>query len=202
MISAKEISQCRSPRKLREFVAGKFTVARDNKTERHLGMQKKGEYKEFFDEIVPLSQFAAQMYPETYLIKPILGNQGYDAIVFDEVGTEVDKIEVTNPHDGAATAVDARLAVSRGFGRSQPNDPGDDFNALIPFIVSACRSKSQKDYGGCTLLIAINPFPPISGYECGFEAQVKSIVDELKKFQFKAKKVFLLVLPDRIEEIQ
>jgi hypothetical protein len=58
MIEKSELEQRRTPAELREFVERiKDTVCAD-KAERHCGILKKGIYKEFIDELVPLSWFA------------------------------------------------------------------------------------------------------------------------------------------------
>lgn len=201
MITAEEIQQLRSPSVLRKFVDHVFASVRSDTSEWKLGMQKKGWYKEFIDEIAPLSRFAVLEYPDTYLIEPVLGNQGFDARVFNETGTEVDKVEMTRPHNGNWRAADARLVVSRGFSKIRVQDPGDDFDALVPVIVDTCKSKARKDYEDCTLVIAISPQPPLAHFDARFEQQVQNLTDNLRKIAFKAKRVFLLILPDRVEAI-
>lgn len=201
MITPEEIQQCRSPSGLRKCVDQVMDEVNSDASERKLGIQKKGWYKEFVDEIIPLSRFAEQRYPETYRIKPVLGSQGYDALVFDETGTEVDRVEITRPHDGAAKAIDARLVVNRGISRVRVQDQGEDFNELIPFVVRTCESKAQKDYANCTLVVAIDFQPPIAEYETCYEEQVRNLIDKLRQIEFKAKRAFLLILPDRVETI-
>ncbi len=61
--------------------------------ERHDVMRRLGLYKVFTDEIIPLSLVALKIYPNTYSVKPVIGNQGYDAIVKDELCSIVDYIE-------------------------------------------------------------------------------------------------------------
>jgi len=166
--------------------------------ERHRGILKKGLHKEFLDEIVPLSCFAVLNYPDDYRICPILGNQGYDAVVLNESDIEVGRIEMTSPHDGAEDAKDARLIVERGFGSLDTGDPGDDFERLIPYVLDTCRKKALKDYSDCTLVVAIQPLKwPFGGVEGRYEDQVSTLVSEIEQIEFKAKEVFLLLLPDR-----
>ncbi len=155
-------------------------------------------YKQFLDEIVPLSCFAAWAYPESYEIQPVLGNQGYDAVVFNETGEEVDRIEITTPHDGAAEAMDARLVVNRGYGQAHVESPGDDFNALVPRVLAVCREKALKDYSDCTLVVAIEPLPPFTSFEAQYEKQIEVLASEMAQISFKAKRVFLVVLPERV----
>jgi hypothetical protein len=191
----------RSPSELREYVSRLKDEVSADEEERCLGIQKKGLYKEFLDEILPLSYFAIQVYPETYRVGPVLGNQGYDAIVYDENGREVDRVEITAPHDGMASAADAKLQISRGYGAVTVATPGDDFDALFQHVLGTCQKKALKDYSGCSLVISIAPMEPFRGFEANYESQVASLVNEIAKIEFKAKRIFLLILPDRLKLI-
>jgi len=184
-----------------EFVDKFKDAVQTDPVERHRGILKKDLYKEFLDEIVPLSCFAVLIYPETYQIQPVLGNQGYDALVFNESGVEIDRIEMTAPHDGNAAAKDARQVVKYRFGEVQVGEPGDDFEALIPDVVCVSKRKAQKDYSDCTLVIAIEPLPPFENFEGHYETQVCSLIDQISQIKFKAKRVFILILPDQLESI-
>lgn len=160
---------------------------------------KKGLYKEFLDEIVPLSLFASKMYPENYEIQPVLGNQGYDVLVFNDMGNEVDRIEMTSPHDGAAAAKDARLLVERGHGEIHIGDHDDTlkdfYGPLFPWVLAACRKKAEKDYYDCTLVVAVEPIWPDAGNEkAQYEKQIDNLVSEMAKIKFKAKRVLLLIM--------
>lgn len=151
--------------------------------------------------MVPLSIFAQKFYLENYEIQPILGNQGYDALVFDEKGIEVDRVEMTTPHDGTYDAKDAKLVVERGYSKVKIGTPGDDFDALFPIVLSICQKKAIKDYTDCTLVVSISPMPPFESFKEKFEDQISSLSSKMAEIRFKAKKVFLLVLPDRIVKI-
>jgi hypothetical protein len=202
MISPSVLQQRRSPRALRDFVVEFKNAVQAEEIERNRGIQKKGLYKEFLDEIVPLSLFALQVYPDGHEIQPVLGNQGYDALVFNETGTEVDRIELTIPHDGTAVAKDARLVINRHYGQVQVGSPGDDLDAMFPHVLAACRKKSMKDYYDCTLVVAIEPMPPISVFEEQYNKKIAVLASEMSKISFRAKRVFLLILPDRIVAVQ
>jgi len=201
MITPSEFQQPRSPSDLREFVVRLKNAVQADESELHRGIQKKGLYKEFLDELVPLSRFAILKYPDSYKIQSILGNQGYDALVFNEMGEEVERIEITTPHDGAADAVDARLVVERGYGKIHGGKPGEDFDALLPQVLETCRKKAQKDYSDCTLVVSIAPMPPFRSFEPRYEEQIETLVREMVQIEFKAKRVFLLILPDRLIDI-
>jgi hypothetical protein len=201
MIQSSEFERRRSPSQLRKFVERLKESARGDDVERHLGILKKGAYKEFLYELVPLSCFAVLAYPGGYEVQLVLGNQGYDALVFDEVGREVDRVELTAPHDGGAAAQNAALVVDRGFGKVSVGKPGDDFDALVEHVLATCRKKARKDYRDYTLVVAIAPLPPFAGFEDRYECQVASLVGQMSEIDFKAKRIFLLILPDRLEAV-
>ncbi|HBR16494.1 MAG TPA: hypothetical protein DD725_02630 [Deltaproteobacteria bacterium] len=83
MITKEDIEKPRTPRGLRQFVCYRKEKVRALTAARHTAIQRKGIYNIFIKEIVPLSIFALKAYPNTYSVQPILGNQGYDAIVRD-----------------------------------------------------------------------------------------------------------------------
>ncbi|MBN1396691.1 MAG: hypothetical protein JXA06_01540 [Bacteroidetes bacterium] len=201
MITHIEIQLKRSPQDLREFVINLKNSVRTDKKEYQNGILKKGYYKEFLDEVVPLSIFAHEFYPQNYKIQPILGNQGYDALVFDENDFEVDRIEMTFPQNGSYEAQDAKLVIERGYSNIQICKPGDDLDSLFPFILSTCQNKSIKDYSDCTLVITISPLPPFEQFVIKYDAQINSLLSQLSMIKFNAKRVFLLILPDRILKV-
>jgi len=204
MITSSELEQRRSPAALREFVVRLKAAVNANEFERHCGHLKKGLYKQFLDEIIPLSRFAILAYPENYEVQPVLGNQGYDALVFDELGAEVDRVEITTPHDGTAEAKDAKLVVSQGIGSVSVYNPGDEVTVLFPHVIKTCLKKALNDYSNCTLVVAIAPSPPfeITSHMEQYDKQITTLASEISKIRFKAKRVFLLVLPDRLVNIQ
>src|SRR5680860_886052 len=125
MIDPSEFEQRRSPSALREFVHARSEAIRANPDARELGTLKKGAYKKYVEELVPLSCFAVLAYPDSYEVQLVLGNQGFDARVFDEVGREVDRVEITTPHDGPAASQDPALVVEKGFGKVSVTTPRD-----------------------------------------------------------------------------
>jgi hypothetical protein len=201
LISEVEVQKRRSPRELREFAESVRVAVCADTSEFELGMTKKGLYKEFLDEVLPLSYFAELHYPETYTVQPVLGNQGYDAIVYDDTGVEYDRVEMTKPHDGKYASEDAKLVVKRHFGRMKVGDPADDFDVLLPIVVSTCENKALKDYSDCNLVVIVSPHPPLDGYEDRYEKQLQKKRKRLSKIKFNAKRVFLFIPPNRVEKI-
>lgn len=204
MITSLELEQRRSPAALREFVVRLKEAVNADEHERHCGHLKKGLYKQFLDEIIPLSRFAILAYPENYEVRPVLGNQGYDALVFDELGKEVDRIEITTPHDGATEAIDAKLVVSQGIGLVSVYNSGDEIKVLFPHVIKTCLKKAHINYSDCTLVVTISPSPPFDSisYLKQYDMQINKLASEMSGIRFKAKRVFLFVLPDRLVKVQ
>jgi hypothetical protein len=109
-----DIEARRTPAELRAFVEHVHISVRADRAEFELGMAKRGLYKEFLDEIQPLCVFSEVAYPADFKVQPVLGSQGYDAIVFDAADNEFERIEFARPHDGATAAASASQALSRG----------------------------------------------------------------------------------------
>jgi hypothetical protein len=201
MLTESELQRRRSPADLRAFAERVVEWVRSSRDEFANGMTRRGLYKEFLDEILPLSHFAVVAYPSTYSVEPVLGNQGYDVMVYDDAGSEVDRLELTRPHDGRASAEDARLVVRDGIGAFRIGDPGSEIEELLPHVLQTARAKAQKDYGGCTLVIVLGIQPPIAGFEAVHEARVQQIVSGVSEIHFRARRVVLFVPPNRIVAI-
>ena len=201
MISKADIEQRRSPQVLYDYVESVKDAVNADPVEIKKGFLKKDYYKEFLDEILPLSRFARLHYPSGYSIEPVLGNQGYDALVFDEHGQEVDRVEITSPQDGHDEAESNRLVVERGFGKTKTAPFNNVFEGLLPHVIETCNAKAQKDYSDCSLVIAVAPLFSFAGYESLMDLQVKHLAAEIRRIKFKAKRAFLLVLPDLLLQI-
>ena len=195
MISKQEIEKARSPRGLRQFVVRRVNKIRGSRDQRHKAMLKQYLYKIFSDEIVPLSVFCLKNYPNTYFVQPVVGNQGYDAVVRDVKDKIVEYVELTLPHDGSSAAKDARLVVSRGYGETDVYEPGENLKRMFSFILKACHKKSKKDYSDCSLVVCVNFVPPFPEHKKEYTNSIKQLIEEIQKISFKAKKVYLLVVP-------
>lgn len=196
MITKKDIQKPRSPRDLRKFVCSIKEKVRAVESERHAAMRKRGVYKVFSDEIIPLSIFALKIYPNSCSIQPELGNQAYDAIVKDSAGKPIDYIEITFPHDGQRDAKDAKLVISRGFGDIHIDSLGKDIDRLNKFVLETCLKKSKKDYSNCTLVIVID-FWPVKEHRLLYSRKIDQVLTQIKTIPFKARRVFLLLLEQK-----
>jgi len=194
MITKEDIEKPRSPRGLRQFVCYRRKKINAVTSELHASIERKGIYNVFFKEIVPLSVFALKAYPNSYRVEPILGNQGHDAIVRDSRGNVIDYIELTFPSDWEAEAKDARLIVSRGYGKFDSHALGEDIDRLCKFINDVCLKKAKKDYSDCSLVIVIAFWPPPKQYRRLYLIKIRQILTQVQSISFKAKRVFLLLL--------
>ena len=200
-LSAADLETARTSAELRAYVEHIRTCVRANRSEFKLGMAKHGYYKEFLDEVEPLCNFAEVAYPVDYMFKPVLGNQGFDAIVLDAQGNEVDKIELAKPHDGAVAAVNARQVVDRGYSDIQVCDPKEVLKEFIPFFEATIKAKSLKDYSVVTVVFYLAAPQALAGYERDFERQVEHLKSIIAANKFKAKRVLLYVHPGRAMQI-
>lgn len=66
MIKKEDIETERSISEFRNFVTTFKSKVEDCKEERHKGILKQGLYKEFLDEVAPLSLFCIKHYPDNY----------------------------------------------------------------------------------------------------------------------------------------
>ena len=194
MITKKEIEKQRSPRGLRKFVCCRKKKVKAITTERHAAIQRKGIYNVFIKEIVPLSVFALRAYSNTCRVEPKLGNQDYDAIVRDAHGNIIDYVELTFPGDWKAEAKDAKLIVSRGYGKYHGYSPGEDVERLRKFIQAICLKKAKKDYSNRTLVIVIAFLTPSKQFRLLYSRKMRQILTQVQSISFKAKRVFLLLV--------
>lgn len=204
MITKEDIEIERTPSELREFVTTIKSKIDNCKQERHRGMLKKGIYKVFVDEIIPLSLVCMKIYPDNYKIFPKLGNQGYDAIVKNENGEIFEHLEITVPHDGLKAANDAKLTVERGFGETFTRDynSGSDLKDMFSIIMDVCEKKSKKDYSDCSLVIVIDFSPPFEEERTKYAQLIKELEEKILKMKFNVKKIYLLIIPlEMVEKI-
>jgi hypothetical protein len=195
MINKKDIETERTIVEFRNYVTTVKSKVQNCREERHKGILKKGIYKVFVDEIIPISIFCIKNYPENYRIMSILGNQGYDAIIKDADGNFFEYLEITTPHDGFKEAKDAKLVVGRGYGEIESGNSGDDLRNMFSIILDICKKKAIKDYRDCSLIISISFFPPFKDEEPTYKQIIGELEEKISKIKFNVKKIYLLVIP-------
>lgn len=192
----------RTAEDLRCFVELVRASVRANRSEFEAGMAKRGLYKQFIDEVEPLCSFAEIFYPKDYKVRPVFGNQGYDAVVFDELGSEFDKVEIAKPYHGAQAAEASRQVVERGYSDAQVCDPSRVLDIFVPFFEATSATKSQKDYSGVTVVFVLASPHALPGFEACFDQQVDQIKNIVAVRNFKAKRVLFYAPPGKISLIQ
>ena len=198
MVTKDDVEKQRTPRGLRQFVARRVKKIKQIKDERHKAMQKEGIYKFFLQEVIPLSIFCLKQYSNNHSIQPVIGNQGYDAVVRNERGRVIDYIEVTLPHDGASRNKNVRLVVSRGYsetGVQDIDDIGEDLTRMFPSVLKTCKDKSRIDYSDCTLVVVVEFIQPDPENEKLYTDRLKQLIDRIRDISFRAKRVYVLAVP-------
>lgn len=195
MITQEEIEQPRTPDQLRQFVAEVRKRVESDRNELKKARRMEGLYKMFVDEVIPLTLAADFLCGKEDRLIPVHGSQGYDVVVMDPVGNEIDKIEIAKPYDGKADADDLKLVEERGFGDIKIHTLGDGLSAVAAHILTTARKKSLKDYRDCTLLIAGVIAPPFDCEIEPLEAAAELLKVELQSIKYLAKRVILVVPP-------
>jgi hypothetical protein len=197
MLTKADIEKPRTPRGLRLFVRSRIRQAESDRSERHKAFLNKGLYKYFNNEIIPLSVFSLLHFRSGVLIKPVLGNQGFDAEILNDQFEIIGHIEITNPHDGVAAHRDGKLLVERGFSEINVFSPGSDLTRMFSNIFRTCKKKSEKDYGDSILVITVNFSPPSKDFMHFYLRRSSDLQAKLREITFRAKEVHLLIMPLR-----
>lgn len=137
MILRKEdIEQVRTAEELSAFVRDIQNRVNADDTERRKAIKGIGIYKVFVKEVIPLSVVVRHLYAADAKFLPVLGSQGYDALVYDSNGKEIDRVEIAKPYDGYAEAKDAEQVLEKGVGEFQLYELGEDLAALGPYVTA------------------------------------------------------------------
>ena len=197
MLTETDIERPRTPRGLRLFVRSRIRQAECNKTEFKRAVLNTGLYKYFNNEIIPLSVFCLLHFKSKVLIKPVLGNQGFDAEILNIQHETIGRLEITRPHDGARAHRDGKLLAERGFSEADVFSPGGNLARMFSYIFDTSKAKSQKDYRGAILVIAVDFFPPSKQFVRFFLRHASDLQAKLSQIPFLADEVYLLIMPLR-----
>ena len=193
-LDAAELQKRRTPIELRDYVNELRDSARKDDAVWHQGMLRSGLFKQLIQEIIPVKDYVLHRYRnEDVLVSPVLGNQGYDAEVFDSTNRLIERIEVTAPYDGEYEVIDTRLAIKRGYGKMRIYSPGENVRKLKTLVLKAAEAKSKKDYSDSTLLIVLELRPPSpeSSTRTAYQTELDLIIKSLKLITFCANKVVM-----------
>ncbi|MFC1656084.1 hypothetical protein ACFL3C_04385 [Patescibacteria group bacterium] len=196
MLSKKDLEKLRSPKQLKQFVFDTYDLIKSDLKLRKEARLKKELYKYFVEELYPFSIFASVHYDEKCLCKPIIGNQGYDAEIYlsDKV---VDKVEISWAIEGLEDYKIAKALNKQGYSEMEVVD---DFTKqkASRLCLENMKKKALKDYSDCTLLLVYDEYPGFSIENRESAKLITDLVVEAKNINFKAKGVYLLLLPQKI----
>lgn len=178
-VSIEELTKKRTPSELLTWVRLKMEqIGSIDDGERALRLRE-GLAKQLIEEVLPLALFGWHKFGNTarILLQPIIGNQGYDAIVTDLrcKPSSLSYIEITQSHEGEADFLRRLDLHQRGFtfGYSPVNKKGTKKTGLqvsinpkvvsatdvardeLERIVSAAKRKEAKDYPANTSLVIV-----------------------------------------------
>lgn len=160
--------------------------------ERARARLKSDVYRWYRDEIMPLADFACTFYfNDDVIVKPINGNQGYDAVIYNEDGKIRTKIELCVPHDGKSDFRQAKNINSRGYGDAWRGSPGDEIRQLRNVIVQSAENKSRKDYSKCVLAIIIKCPQIHEEFRDRYLDELNELYVILCQFNYKCDEVYL-----------
>jgi hypothetical protein len=172
------------------------SIKTSNQEERNKIRLKKGLYRKYLQEYVPLFFYSMIKYGLNHniRIKANLGNENYDGIIYNEKSEELEKVEISYPVDGERQFSEARQLNQRGYTDIEVYGVGqkDDVSKTI---IKKAKAKSLKDYQDKSLVIVLNPYPYFSLDDPTDIERINSLVEELSKIKFIAKDVFFLTLP-------
>ena len=185
MLTPEELQKPRKPKELMHYFWSTYDSATPE--ERQFGRLKKGLWKYFFHELSVLNIFANWKFPNNdVLVEYMIGNQGYDAKITNT--SYVEHIEITFPILGEPEKQEANEINLKGYSFVK-----HDHAELIRRFISTADRKSKKDYiyPASSLLFALDMFllPDTDS-----SRMVNAFAEALRKFQFKAKSVYLVLI--------
>lgn len=212
-LSIEDFSLKRSPKNLLCWSLNQFEKIK-TKSEKDYFLKRKGLTKVLIEEIYPLALFCSSYYQENeVLIKPNIGNENFDAIVFKNTLKEkiLEKIEITQAIDGYEDSLKRELLLMgkpapfsgifevKRMGNNRVIEATLGGGSIYPLISKICslssnaiKRKMKKDYDkGTILLVVVNSLPVIPITFIG-----DIVKNEFERLDFKEKctfsKVFLI----------
>ncbi len=155
---------------------------------------RKGLFKEFYNEFIPLYRFVKSEYSDKgcrYNI--VIGNQNYDGII-QRVGVVYKKVEISKYHDGHLRNKSAKELNSNGVTKVIVGDVDKAVETYINNFLDCVREKKRKNYIDTDIIFVIDSdetWPYLFDYNK--ELLIKKIVQEVGKIFEGSTGVYLLV---------
>ena len=201
MITKEVLETKRSPKDLRAFVQKTFDSIQSNPGERKIARLKKSYYKELIEEIYPFSIFCELKYSDAQVLcQPIIGSQGYDAIIENINGELVENIELSWPIDGQKDHFEALELNEKGHTKLEIRDVNDSSprEQAVERILVKAKNKALKDYStsqGSSLIFILDIAPYFGMKRIEHPKELEILKQKLKEISYKAKNVYLLLMP-------
>jgi hypothetical protein len=201
-IEKEELTLPRTPDELCSYVKDVHErVMKDDET-RHQARLKRGLYKEFLEELTPLSIYSKWKFPRNNVTcQLIIGNQGYDAIIRNLPSDPeyVEHVEITFPFDGQKHHEDAKEINEKGYCFESWNDDLSKIKEEIIRVIKQAQKKSLKDYDykNSSLIISLGTQPYFDLKRGEHNDEIMDLVQQLRAIEYKVKSVYLVLIDER-----
>lgn len=203
ILSEEQLQEKRTPEELDKFAKDIFNSIRLDETVKKQARMKKDIFKVLIEEFYPFSVFCIEKYNDQNVkCFPVVGNQGYDAIIETEDGGLKETVEFTWPIYGQKEHFECKQLNENGHTAVDVWDFHNNSKRLeiIEHIVNTAHKKALKDYNhpeGSSLVFVLNIAPHFGMHEVECKDDIKILTERLKKINFKVRSVYILLLPIR-----
>lgn len=193
----KDLDEFRTPRQMKTYFENKKIEILSSKNLNDLARLKTGKYKEFLEEFYPLYLFSQSKYvPDNALVRIVLGNQSFDAIVKFASGLEK-KYEITRFLYGQYESEDAKLINQRGYSKIRIGDTRDleskAYDYLEEVILNA-KKKANKNYQGVAIIILLDVFYYLEIWNLDTKQFIDKAIERIRELPFNTNEVYIMVL--------
>lgn len=198
-----DLEKWRTPKELLDYFGEIRELINTNAEYKEMACLKKGVFKKVSEEFWPLCCFGQSKYcEENTMLRLVLGNQGFDAIMKEYNGQEK-RLEFTQFIDGRTerTLAEKMLKGEMPFRFNDSKCLEErSFNYINDVMINAFH-KSVKDYCGVDLIICVNTFDYFEVYNNSSKDFIELLITKLRELSFSADRVFLVVFNSGIDQI-
>ena len=203
IITHSDLEVPRKPSKLRAYVCYLFARIGAVEIEKYAARLWKGPYKYLIREVYPLSIFCVWRFPEDdVLVKPCIGNQGYDGEIIHQPSGIIIRVEIGWPIDGERKKQEARDLNEKGRSKSHVWDHDEGKTLVSTRVLETLKKKASNDYSGCFLLIVLNLWPEFFMDTPRDRADFDELINDMRSVPAKAKAVYVILMyPEYVASI-
>jgi hypothetical protein len=154
-------------------------------------------------EVYPLSIFGVWRFPEDdVIVKPCIGNQGYDAEIIHAASQAITRVEICWPIDGEQDKQDARDLNEKGSSEIHVLDHDEGKKLVSTRVLRTLSDKASSDYSDCFLLVVLNLWPDFFMNTPSDKADFDELINDMRSVPAKAKAVYaVLMYPEYVASI-